>query len=153
MIKPEFFSSESMAEVSAEARLCFIGLWLCADDEGRAIFAERSLRKDICGMHSTTPEEFIGYLCELEEVGSIRFFTDGHEVYLTIPNFGVYQTINRPQKSKITERSLIVPVSIREAPVNVPPKERKKELMKKADAGGADATAAPDWLQFYQEGN
>ena len=34
-IKPEFWSSESITNLSREARLVYIGLWCFADDEGR----------------------------------------------------------------------------------------------------------------------
>lgn len=157
MIKPEFFSSESMADCSLGARLTFIGLWCCADDEGRSVFAERSLRKDIWGLDDVSAEQFVEWLIELENVGSIKLFTDGQEVYLTIPHFSVYQTINRPMKSTITERSLINHCLLSECSVSAHPKERKKELIKeKGNAAQGDDSPAPfpfdDWKRDYEDG-
>lgn len=154
MIKPEFFSSESMADCSIGARLCFIGLWCCADDEGRMVFAERSLKKDIFGLDDVSAEEFLGFLVELENVGSIKALTDGEEVYIVIPHFSVYQTINKPRKSTITDTSRMRHVLLRDASVNVHSKERKNELIKQSEKGvGSDAAPflSDDWKKDYME--
>ena len=72
MIKPEFFSSESLADCSFAARLCFIGLWTCADDNGHIKFAPMSLRKELFGLDDVSMEEFLGYLAEHRLAKSIN---------------------------------------------------------------------------------
>ena len=67
MIKPEFFSSESLADCSFAARLCFIGLWTCADDNGHIKFAPMSLRKELFGLDDVSMEEFIDMCSEFGE--------------------------------------------------------------------------------------
>jgi hypothetical protein len=46
-IKPEFFQSRTVAGLSIEARLLFVGLWLIADDAGRGERDPRSLRAEL----------------------------------------------------------------------------------------------------------
>ena len=43
-IKPEYWTSEQVVELSIEARLAFIGLWNFADDWGRHPASARSLK-------------------------------------------------------------------------------------------------------------
>jgi hypothetical protein len=43
-IKPEFFTSLTIASLPIEARLTFIGLWTHADDEGRCVDDTRLIR-------------------------------------------------------------------------------------------------------------
>ena len=153
MIKPEFFSSESLSECSFAARLCFIGLWTCADDKGHLKLAPKKLRKDLFGLDDTTMDEFIGFLAELEHVGCIKFYVVGDAAYIDIPNFAVYQTINHPSKTNIPEPNVGYPVSVRERYGSVPPKELIKELIKEARGGDADAPPAPgeDWMAYYKQ--
>ena len=46
-VKPETFSSYSLAQVSIEARYLFIGLWTEADDEGRLIDSPKRIAGDL----------------------------------------------------------------------------------------------------------
>lgn len=148
MIKPEFFSSESLADCSFAARLCFIGLWTCADDKGHLKFTPKSLRKELFGLDDVTMEEFIGYLAELEVAKCIRLYTVGDGIFIDIPNFGTYQTISHPSKTNIPEPSSSTQVVLHECSMSAPPNELVKELMnQKARGGDADAPPAPDdWM-------
>ena len=47
MIKPEFWSSETLNSVSRDARLTFIGIWNFCDDYGFCLASMRSLLGDI----------------------------------------------------------------------------------------------------------
>lgn len=154
MIDPAFFSSESLAECSHTARLCFIGMWCQAKDDGRMRFSPRSLKSSIFPMDEMSMENFLKAVCELEEEGCVKLYVNGDEVYVYIPNFKVYQTISHPQKSNIPEPSMSVPVMLHECSMNVPPKELIKELVNKARGGDADAPPAPyqgaeDWKKDY----
>lgn len=152
MIKPEFFSSESLADCSFAARLCFIGLWTCADDNGHLKFAPMSLRKELFGLDDVSMEEFLGYLAELEAVKCIRLYAVGDGVFIDIPNFGTYQTINRPSKTNIPDPDGMPHVSLSDCSLSAHPKEVVKELLKERARGGdADAPPAPgdEWKADY----
>lgn len=153
MIKPEFFSSESLSECTFAARLCFIGLWTCADDKGHLKFSVKKLRKELFGLDDVTMDEFIGFLAELEQAGCIRFYVVGEAAYINIPNFPVYQTINHPSKTNIPEPSMGTPVALREHYGSTPPNELTNELVKNARGGAADAPPAlgDDWRAFYEK--
>lgn len=87
-MKPEFFTSEDIVELSPLARLLYIGLWCEADREGRMVwkpktFKIRYLPADDCD---------IAALCaELVDGGLVELYGDG---YAYIPAFLSHQHIN-----------------------------------------------------------
>ena len=103
MVKPEFFDSESLAECSVAARLCFIGLWVMGDDYGNQKAQLVKLRHNIFPYDELTADEFLGLLCELESVGCIKGYEVDGDRYITVPNFCTYQTVKKPSKSNIPE--------------------------------------------------
>ena len=105
MIKPEFFDSDSLAECSVPARLAFIGLMVYADDNGNLKLSIGRLRSNIYD-DEYTDDEFLAMLAELEAVDCIRLYKVGDKAYVTITNFGVYQTINRPSKTTIPQPNI-----------------------------------------------
>lgn len=148
MIKPEFFDSESLGACSVEARYCFIGLWVNSDDFGNQKMQPRKLRLRIFPYDRIGDSGFMELLRELEEVGCIKGYEVDGARYINIPNFAVYQTVNRPTKSSIPEPSAKVAKARRtdvleswmngngelsecslfsEGPHTTQPKERKKE--------------------------
>ena len=172
MIKPEFFDSESLASCTWGARLAFIGLMCAADDKGNIKLRLGRLRSTIFD-DECTDDEFGVMLSELEAVDCIRIYTDADKVYINIPNFLTYQTINRPTKTTIPEppkrlgktevlAGLLehradtahgvahgVTHGVAHAQIN---KERNKEI--KGDGGGDADAAAPslDYSEFYKGG-
>lgn len=101
MIKPEFFDSESLGMCSVGARMAFVGLWVMGDDYGNQKAQISRLRLRIFPYDEITDDEFLGYLCELEEVGCIKGYEVGGERYITTPNFSTYQTVRKPSKSAV----------------------------------------------------
>ena len=101
MVKPEFFDSESLGACSIPARLAFIGLWVEADDYGRLKAQLTRLKTRIFPYDNMKLSRFAGYIAELEQVGCINTYEIDGEKYICVPNFSVYQTINRPSKSII----------------------------------------------------
>ncbi|MFD8206277.1 hypothetical protein ACFV2S_07760 [Streptomyces sp. NPDC059695] len=97
-IKPEAFSSESLAAVSLSAERTFFGLLTQADDQGRfrdqaAVIAGQlwSLRRE----HG--PEAVEDDLIQLDDAGLIcRYEGDDDKRYLHIVTFAKHQKINRP---------------------------------------------------------
>jgi len=100
-VKPEFWQSEDLATVSAEAVMLAVGVLNLADDEGyfkanpklieAAIFPIRDL--------STTCRRLIG---ELSSIGYLDIYkgTDGKD-YGHVVKFLDHQRIDRPKDSKI----------------------------------------------------
>lgn len=103
MVKPEFFMSESLGSVSVAARLAFIGLLVNADDYGNLKAQASRLRTSIFPYDDMDDAGFKALLAELEAVGCIKGYEDGGSLYITAPNFSIYQTVNRPSKSTVPE--------------------------------------------------
>jgi len=103
MVKPEFFDSESLGACSVAARYCFIGLWVNSDDYGNQKMQPRKLRLRIFPYDRMDDSGFMELLSELEGVGCIKGYEIDGARYINIPNFAVYQTVNRPTKSSIPE--------------------------------------------------
>ncbi|UGQ44957.1 hypothetical protein [Massilia endophytica] len=102
-IKPEFPQSESMGNVSRDARLTFLQLWTIADDEGRLRGNSRMLASLLFPYDDDAPALIDGWLAELEREGCIVRYQVGSQNYLQIANWLIHQKIDKPSKSKIPE--------------------------------------------------
>jgi len=135
MVKPEFFDSESLGVCSIAARLAFIGLWVEADDFGRLKWQPTRLKTRIFPYDRMTASKFAGLVAELESAGCVEFYEVDGERYMDVPNFSVYQTVQRPSKSNIPEppkhgkkrNSMNTHGTLNEHSMNTHAKERKKE--------------------------
>ena len=110
-IKPEFPQSESMGNVSREARLTFIMLWTLADDEGRLRGNSRMLASLLFPYDKDASDLIDGWLAELEKEGCILPYKNGKDSYMQLCNWLIHQKIDKPSKSKIlppTEQSRIL---------------------------------------------
>lgn len=67
-IKPGFFRNEDLAECSPWARLCFVGLWLLADREGRLVDRPKRIKAELFAYDSV---EVAPLLDELQAHGFI----------------------------------------------------------------------------------
>lgn len=91
-IKPEFFTSEDIVELSPFARLLYIATWCEADKEGRLIWKPRTFKM----RYFPADNVDINALCnELVDVGVIRLYGDG---LAYIPGFTKHQHVN-PRES------------------------------------------------------
>lgn len=95
-IKPEFFTSEDICNLSPLARLLYIGTWLEADREGRLEWKPKTLKT----RYLPNDECDIRVLCtELIAHGLVVVYRDG---LAYIPTFLEHQIINpREGKSKL----------------------------------------------------
>lgn len=100
-IKPEFTQSESMGNVSRDARLVFILLWTLADDAGRLRGSAGMLASMLLPYDVDAPAGMPGWLAELEREECIRRYQDGGAQYLQIQQWDLHQKIDRPSPSKI----------------------------------------------------
>ncbi len=111
-IKPEFFTSLSIAALSVPARLHFIGLWTHVDDEGRAIDDPRLIKAAVWPLDDTMTLARVDKLtAELEASGRIHRYTVDNRHYLQVCGWE-HQKIDRKGKSKypasLDERSTII---------------------------------------------
>lgn len=116
-IKPEFPQSESMGNVSRDARLTFIQLWTIADDEGRLRGNSRMLASLLFPYDDDAPGLIDTWLGELEAEGCILRYKAGAQSYVQLCNWLIHQKIDKPSKSKIPpfvepSRSLANPLEV-----------------------------------------
>lgn len=100
-IKPEFFTSLTIASLPLEARLTFIGLWTHVDDEGRCVDDTRLIRAAVWPLDERLSSDIETDLKRLTESSLIvRYEVDGRR-YLAVQGWREHQKINRPTLSKL----------------------------------------------------
>ncbi|HWT40945.1 MAG TPA: hypothetical protein VN081_06830 [Dongiaceae bacterium] len=115
-IKPEFWTDEKVVELSAFARLLFIGIWNFCDDEGRMVHSPKRMKMQIFPADSIDCAELIG---EIQRASLITIYAvDGIE-YLQVLGFAKHQKIDKRSPSKLPS-----PPNSAESP-RVPPTEGK----------------------------
>lgn len=97
-IKPEFWTDEKVVELSAFARLLFIGIWNFCDDDGRIVFSHKRLKMQIF------PSDDVDCLALVEEVkhqGMILIYSADGTDYLQVMGFAKHQKIDKRSVSKL----------------------------------------------------
>ena len=98
-IRPEFWSSEDIAEMDWNTRLVYIGLWSYVDDNGVGRDDERLIVADLFPFEAALTECSVrvhGALKHLNTHGQItRYSVDGRR-FLHIAAWNRHQKINRP---------------------------------------------------------
>jgi hypothetical protein len=91
-IKPEFFTSESVAELPLRARMTWIGLWTHSDNYGRSRDNVRTIKGAVWPLDDDVSlediEEDLRILAEKRRL--VRYEVDGKR-YLVITNWGEHQ--------------------------------------------------------------
>lgn len=104
-IKPEFWRSDDITELSIEDRLLFIGLWSYVDDNGVGKDKLASIAADLfagdieADPHGTFARVSRG-LRNLASVGRISRYTVENSPYLHITNWEKHQRVDRPNKPR-----------------------------------------------------
>lgn len=133
-IKPDFWVDEKIVELSAFARLLFIGLWNFADDEGRMVFSEKKIKMQIFPADNLNISELFG---EIRREGLVNIYLVDNQEYLEIVNFAKHQKIDKRSASKLPS-SENPPESPR-----IPPtegiKEREKEDIHTSEVSAVSA--------------
>ena len=104
-IKPEFWRSEDIADLTVEDRLLFIGLWSYVDDNGVGIDRLADVCADLFALdlERDPPETFARVsrgLQNLSEAGRIVRYTVEGKSYLHISNWTKHQRIDKPNKAR-----------------------------------------------------
>ena len=112
-IKPTFFTSLTIANLTLEQRLTFIGLWTHVDDEGRCIYDPRLIKAALWPLDSRTAEDVDGDIRALTESSLITHYTLSERSYLQVNGWSEHQRVNRktpstfppPEDGRITDVS------------------------------------------------
>lgn len=99
-IKPDFFTSLTIADLTPEQRLTFIGLWTHVDDEGRCVDDARLIKAAIWPIDDRTSADVEIDLKALGAVDLIQRYVCRNKRYLAVTNWHEHQKINRPSDSK-----------------------------------------------------
>jgi hypothetical protein len=100
-IKPEFFTSLSVASLKLTARLTFIGLWTHCDDEGRCVDEARLVKAALWPLDDRTAADVESDLRALAASALIIRYEVGGRRYLAVSGWAEHQRINRPTPSRI----------------------------------------------------
>jgi hypothetical protein len=100
-VKPEFFTSETVAQLTVHARLTFIGLWTHVDDAGRALDNPRLLKAAVWPLDDDVrPEDVARHLDEFAKLGLICRYSVDSRRYLHVVNWDEHQQPKNPSKPK-----------------------------------------------------
>lgn len=102
-IKPEFFTSETIAALPLSARLTFIGLWTYVDDNGVGLDNELLITAAIWPLepdHAATLERTREDLASLSRASLVRLYRDGDRRYLHVTSFYEHQKVDHPRKPR-----------------------------------------------------
>jgi hypothetical protein len=99
-IKPEFWTSESIASLSRDARLLFVGLWNHVDDEGRCKDNPRLIKAAVFPLDDDVTSDTVdGLLDELSSKGRCVFYEVSGQRYLQVVGWH-HQKIDRKRDSE-----------------------------------------------------
>lgn len=99
-IKPDFFTSLTIADLTHEARLTFIGLWTHVDDEGRCVDDARLVKAAVWPLDERTAKDIDVDLWEISDAGLVLRYTVGGKKFIAVTGWKEHQRINRPTPSK-----------------------------------------------------
>ena len=97
-IKPGFFKNEDLAECTPWARLCFAGLWVLADREGRLEDRPKRIKGELFAYDSVEVEPL---LCELEARGFLVRYRNQDGSFIQISKFSTHQTPHYSEKPSV----------------------------------------------------
>lgn len=100
-IKPEFFTSLTVADLPLTARLTFIGLWTHVDDAGRCVDDPRLIKAAVWPLDDLTASDVELDLKALTESSLITRYTLNRKRYIAVAGWDEHQRINRPTPSKL----------------------------------------------------
>lgn len=97
-IKPEFWTDEKVVELSAFARLLFIGIWNFCDDDGRMVYSPKRIKMQIFPSDSLDCSELIG---EIRGKSLVDVYSVEDVEYLQVVGFTKHQKVDKRTPSKL----------------------------------------------------
>lgn len=95
-IKPEFWTSEQVVEMSLDARLLFIGMLNFADDRGVLPASYRSLKMKVFPGDSFTETDIARMVGEMLHTGLLSSFEEEGQKYWYVTGWTRHQKVDRP---------------------------------------------------------
>jgi hypothetical protein len=100
-VKPEFFSSDTVAQLSFRARLTFIGLWTYCDDHGRGRDNTKLIKASVWPLDDVSDSDVEDDLKALAELRLITRYSAFDKGYLSVSSWTEHQKVSHPTESKI----------------------------------------------------
>lgn len=102
-IKPEFFTSETVADLAVRARLTWIGLWTYCDDYGRCRDNVKLVKAAVWALDDVSLVSIEKDLSDLHSAGLIlRYAVDGKS-FIQVTNWTEHQKVSHPTASKFPD--------------------------------------------------
>lgn len=153
-IKPEFWTSETIAGLSIGTRLTFIGLWSYVDDNGVGIANERLIASSLYPMDD--PREALARvreaLAELSAAGRVALYEAAGKRYVYITTWDEHQRVDKPRKPRYPRPSECDPQPVpppltsadtdRRDNVTTMPRSPRENLAKPREAPGKTSLGA-----------
>ncbi len=95
-VKPEFWTSEQVMEISPLARLAFIALWTFSDDNGVHPASYKTLRAEAFAGDDITADAVAGLVSEMLREGLLGDFESNGKRYWFVTGWGKHQRIDKP---------------------------------------------------------
>lgn len=95
-IKPEFCTSEQVAECSTNARLLFVCMWMFCDDAGRHPANCKRLKMEVFPGDSFTDKQIKELVAELIRVGLLSEYKHENAMFWQVTGWKKHQRIDRP---------------------------------------------------------
>ena len=157
-IKPDFFTSLTIADLTQEARLTFIGLWTHVDDEGRCVDDARLVKAAVWPLDERTAKDIDVDLWEISDAGLVLRYTVGAKKFIAVTGWKEHQRINRPTPSKFpapekgeqTPKGRLTEPSVR---AHGGLSESSRELHPGSGEGSFTPTPAPEMSESAEEPN
>ncbi|MBX3714081.1 MAG: hypothetical protein KF800_19125 [Lysobacter sp.] len=108
-IKPEFWSSEQVMELSFPARIAFIGLWSFCDDRGVHTASAKRLKAEVFPSDEITTDVVSGLVAEMIHHGLVGEFEADGERYWYVTGWNKHQKIEKPTYRHPSPPSAVMP--------------------------------------------
>lgn len=95
-VKPEFWTSEQIAECSPTARLLFIGIWSFSDDRGIHPASIKRLKMEVFPSDPITDAGIQAMVDELESAGLLLAYKVADAAYWQVTGWARHQKIDKP---------------------------------------------------------
>lgn len=95
-IKPEFWTSEQIAECSPIARLLFVGIWNFCDDHGLHPASVKRLKMEVFPSDSITDDDIEAMVRELQAARLLHAYEVDRKGYWQVTGWEKHQKIEKP---------------------------------------------------------
>jgi hypothetical protein len=102
-IKPDFFTSETIAELPLSARLTFIGLWTYVDDNGVGQYNEMLINAAVWPLEENALETLARTREDIDELADadlVVLYRDDRKRYVFIASWDEHQKVDHPRKPR-----------------------------------------------------